>query len=120
MLILRMLNHQRNHRKIPLHERAIAFSTSAIPDAVAHQEYRHQHQTGAFCGTEEVGPIVHLSHHSFIELRLWLLTRMKRLLPLLCLMALCWPPVQIHTNMEKGIGILGGYAGRSINLSLSF
>jgi hypothetical protein len=29
-------------------------------------------------------------------------------------------PVQIHTNVEHGIGILGGYAGRSIKLSLTF
>lgn len=29
-------------------------------------------------------------------------------------------PVQIHTNVEHGIGILAGYAGRSRRLSLSF
>lgn len=29
-------------------------------------------------------------------------------------------PVQIHTNVEHGIGILGGYAGRSLKLSLTF
>lgn len=29
-------------------------------------------------------------------------------------------PVQIHTNVEHGIGILGSYAGRSVRLSLTF
>lgn len=29
-------------------------------------------------------------------------------------------PVQIHTNVENGIGILGGYAGSSVRIQLSF